>query len=42
MYSTDQLNTVNITQAYHIYGIPAECHTPEYHIGLNLIRELVK
>ena len=23
-------------------GIPAECHTPEYHIELNLIRELVK
>ena len=22
--------------------IPAECHTPEYHIELNLIRELVK
>ena len=24
------------------HGIPAECHTPEYHMGLNLIRELVR
>ena len=26
----------------HSFGIPAECHTPEYHTELNLIRELVK
>ena len=34
----NQLSIINGQSA----GIPAECHTPEYHIELNLIMELVK